>query len=83
MWFELVIYVVWFVLYGFVFVLIVNVVFYGVWVVVVVVVVFVEVGLMLWDFVVEDWSCKLLVIECVLYMLLVVNGGVLFGMVVM
>ncbi|VWC31590.1 TIGR01777 family oxidoreductase [Burkholderia metallica] len=80
---ELAIHAVRSVLYGFVFASIAHVAFHGAWVVAVAAVVVVEVGLTLWDFVVEDRSRKLPATERVLHTLLAVNGGALFGMIAM
>ncbi|ONR67822.1 TIGR01777 family protein [Burkholderia cenocepacia] len=80
---ELAIHAVRSVLYGLVFASIANVAFHGAWVAAVAAVVLVEVGLTLWDFVVEDRSRKLPATERVLHTLLAVNGGALFGMVAM
>ncbi|WP_035054438.1 TIGR01777 family oxidoreductase [Andreprevotia chitinilytica] len=52
----------------------------GAWVLVLAALVLVEVGLTLWDFVVEDNSRKLPSTERVLHTVLAINGGALFGL---
>lgn len=54
--------------------------FHGAWVLAVGGLVAVEVGLTLWDFVVEDHSRKLPASERVLHTVLAINGGALFGL---
>lgn len=68
------------VLYGVLFISMANLAFHGVWVWAVAALVLVEVGLTLWDFVVEDRSRKLPASERVLHTILSINGGALFGL---
>ena len=67
-------------LYGVVFASIANVEFHGGWVTAIVILVAIEVGLTLWDFVVEDNSRKLPATERMLHTVLAINGGALFGL---
>jgi hypothetical protein len=68
------------VLYGVLFGSVANLQFFGAWVFAIAILVLVEVGLTLWDFVVEDQSRKLPASERVLHTLLAINGGALFGL---
>lgn len=77
---ELSIHAVRSVLYGVLFASLANLMFLGAWVIAVAALVLVEVGLTLWDFVVEDQSRKLPATERVLHTVLAINGGALFGM---
>lgn len=67
-------------LYGVVFAAIAHVEFHGVWIVSIAVLVLIEVGLTLWDFVVEDNSRKLPATERILHTILAINGGAVFGL---
>ncbi|GLR13938.1 epimerase [Chitinimonas prasina] len=67
-------------LYGVVFAALAHVGFHGLWVAAIAALVLVEVGLTLWDFVVEDNSRKLPSTERVLHTVLAINGGALFGL---
>lgn len=68
------------VLYGLLFAAMAWCEFHGAWVWAVAGVVLVEVGLTLWDFVIEDASRKLPASERVLHTILAINGGALFGL---
>lgn len=67
-------------LYGVVFAAMANIEFHGVWIALISGVVAIEVGLTLWDFVVEDNSRKLPATERILHTILAINGGALFGL---
>lgn len=67
-------------LYGVVFAAIANIEFHGAWIVSISTLVAIEVGLTLWDFVVEDNSRKLPATERILHTILAINGGALFGL---
>lgn len=67
-------------LYCVVFASIAHVEFHGAWVVSIAALVAVEIGLTLWDFVVEDTSRKLPATERILHTVLAINGGALFGL---
>lgn len=67
-------------LYGVVFASISHVVFHGGWVTAIASLVVIEIGLTLWDFVVEDNSRKLPATERILHTVLAINGGALFGL---
>lgn len=67
-------------LYGVVFAAIANMEFHGAWIFSISVLVMIEVGLTLWDFVVEDNSRKLPTTERILHTVLAINGGALFGL---
>ena len=67
------------VLYGFVFAGLAWFVWGGVWLLVMVGIVVIEVGLTLWDFLVEDRTRLLPGSERVLHTVLAINGGVLIG----
>ena len=67
-------------LYGIVFAAIANIEFHGEWIVSISILVAIEVGLTLWDFVVEDNSRKLPATERILHTVLAINGGALFGL---
>lgn len=67
-------------LYGVVFGAIANIEFHGAWIVSISLLIATEVGLTLWDFVVEDNSRKLPTTERILHTLLAINGGALFGL---
>lgn len=67
-------------LYGVVFAAIANIEFYGAWIFSISVLVMIEVGLTLWDFVVEDNSRKLPATERILHTVLAINGGAVFGL---
>jgi uncharacterized protein len=77
---ELSIHAVRSVLYGVLFASLANLRFLGAWVIAVAALVLVEIGLTLWDFVVEDRSRKLPATERVLHTVLAINGGALFGL---
>ncbi|MDH5232860.1 MAG: TIGR01777 family oxidoreductase [Gammaproteobacteria bacterium] len=77
---ELMIHSVRAILYGVVFAAIANLEFHGVWVVAILSLILIEIGLTLWDFVVEDNSRKLPASERVLHTVLAINGGALFGL---
>jgi uncharacterized protein (TIGR01777 family) len=67
-------------LYGVVFAVIANVELHGWWVASISALVCIEIGLTLWDFVVEDNSRKLPATERILHTVLAINGGALFGL---
>lgn len=67
-------------LYGVVFAAIANIEFRGLWVMSIAILIAIEVGLTLWDFVVEDNSRKLPATERILHTILAINGGALFGL---
>lgn len=67
-------------LYGMVFAAIANIEFHGLWVMSIAILIAIEVGLTLWDFVVEDNSRKLPATERILHTILAINGGALFGL---
>jgi len=67
-------------LYGVVFAAIANVEFHGIWIASISALIAIEVGLTLWDFVVEDNSRKLPATERILHTILAINGGALFGL---
>jgi len=77
---ELSIHAVRAILYGVLFGSVANLQFLGAWVLAIAALVLVEVGLTLWDFVVEDQSRKLPASERVLHTLLAINGGALFAL---
>jgi uncharacterized protein (TIGR01777 family) len=66
-------------LYGVLFAAIANAEFHGWWVISISALVAIEIGLTLWDFVVEDNSRKLPATERILHTVLAINGGALFG----
>lgn len=67
-------------LYGVVFAAIANLEFHGAWILSIFVLVMIEVGLTLWDFVIEDSSRKLPATERILHTVLAINGGAVFGL---
>ncbi|QNM96437.1 TIGR01777 family oxidoreductase [Chitinimonas koreensis] len=67
-------------LYGVLFAAIGLLQFHGGWMLAVAALVLVEVGLTLWDFVIEDRSRRLPASERVLHTVLAINGGALFGL---
>ncbi|MBM3116739.1 TIGR01777 family oxidoreductase [Jeongeupia naejangsanensis] len=77
---ELAIHAVRAVLYGLLFAGVAHFAFQGFWALAVAALIAVEVGLTLWDFVVEDGSRKLPASERVLHTLLAINGGAVFGL---
>ena len=77
---ELAIHAIRALLYGVVFAAIANLEFHGAWIVSISILVAIEVGLTLWDFVVEDNSRKLPATERILHTILAINGGALFGL---
>lgn len=66
--------------YGILFAAMAHLAFHGIWAWLVAALVVVEVGLTLWDFVVEDRSRKLPASERVLHTILAINGGALFAL---
>ena len=77
---ELAIHAIRALLYGVVFASIAHIEFHGGWVLSISTLVAIEVGLTLWDFVVEDNSRKLPATERILHTILAINGGALFGL---
>jgi uncharacterized protein (TIGR01777 family) len=67
-------------LYGLLFAGMAHFAFHGLWALVVAGIVLIEVGLTLWDFVIEDRSRKLPATERVLHTVLAINGGAVFGL---
>ncbi|WP_343596345.1 TIGR01777 family oxidoreductase [Pseudomonas sp.] len=66
--------------YGILFLGIAHVAFQGAWAVIVAVVFTLEIGLTLWDFVVEDRSRKLPAIERIMHTVLAINAGAFFAL---
>jgi hypothetical protein len=66
--------------YGILFLGIAHVAFQGVWAIIVAVVFTLEIGLTLWDFVVEDRSRKLPAIERIMHTVLAINAGAFFAL---
>jgi len=66
--------------YGVLFLGIAHVAFQGVWAVIVAAVFTLEIGLTLWDFVVEDRSRKLPAIERIMHTVLAINAGAFFAL---
>lgn len=77
---ELAIHAVRALLYGVVFATLAQLELHGVWVVAIATLILIEIGLTLWDFVVEDNSRKLPATERILHTILAINGGALFGL---
>jgi uncharacterized protein (TIGR01777 family) len=77
---ELTIHAVRSMLYGLVFFGIANIEFHGDWIWPIIVIAVIEIGLTLWDFVVEDNSRKLPATERVTHTILAINGGALFAL---
>lgn len=77
---ELAIHAIRALLYGLVFASLAHIEFHGAWVWLITALVATEVGLTLWDFVIEDNSRKLPATERVLHTILAINGGALFGL---
>lgn len=67
-------------LYGVFFFLIAHFAMHGAWVFLMVAIILIEIGLTLWDFVVEDNSRKLPAMERILHTILAINGGAIFGL---
>ncbi|WP_432719442.1 TIGR01777 family oxidoreductase [Jeongeupia wiesaeckerbachi] len=67
-------------LYAVVFAALAWLAFHGAWVWVIAGLILLEVGLTLWDFVIEDASRKLPATERVLHTVLAINGGAVFGL---
>ncbi|WP_085630225.1 TIGR01777 family oxidoreductase [Pseudomonas sp. R16(2017)] len=66
--------------YGILFLGMAHLEFHGAWAVVVALLFALEIGLTLWDFVVEDRSRKLPAIERIMHTVLAVNGGAFFAL---
>lgn len=66
--------------YGILFAGMAHLAFHGIWALAVAALVVTEIGLTLWDFVVEDRSRKLPASERVLHTILAINGGALFAL---
>ncbi|QPN43346.1 TIGR01777 family protein [Priestia aryabhattai] len=66
--------------YGVLFLGIAHVAFQGVWAIVVAVLFALEIGLTLWDFVVEDRSRKLPAVERIMHTVLAINAGAFFAL---
>jgi uncharacterized protein len=67
-------------LYGVVFSAISHFEFRGFWSIAIVLLILVEIGLTLWDFVIEDKTRKLPSTERILHTILAINGGAVFGL---
>ncbi|SES95457.1 TIGR01777 family oxidoreductase [Thorsellia anophelis] len=67
-------------LYGLFFFLIAHFSMHGNWVFLMITIILIEIGLTLWDFIVEDNSRKLPAIERILHTILAINGGAIFGL---
>lgn len=66
--------------YGVLFLGIAHVAFQGVWAVAIALLFLLEIGLTLWDFVIEDRSRKLPAIERIMHTVLALNGGAFFAL---
>lgn len=77
---ELAIHAVRALLYGVVFAGLAWLEWHGLWLLVLALLIGVEIGLTLWDFVIEDGSRKLPASERVLHTVLAINGGAVFGL---
>lgn len=69
-------YVVWELIYVVVFLIFGWIELYGFWVIVFGIVLVGEILIMFVDFLEEDCMCKFLLLECIFYMVLVINYGV-------